>query len=79
MLLTGPRKAKEKALKDACEYFLQSLHPLKTYMLAWYEAQGKKRPRSPNADNSENERYQGKSQARAFIDQESMRVTTHKH
>ena len=24
-------------------------------MLAWYEAEGKKRPRSPNADNSANE------------------------
>lgn len=31
-------------------------------MLAWFEAQGKKRPRSPNADASENEEnIQGKS------------------
>jgi hypothetical protein len=51
---------------------IQSLHPLKTYTLAWYEAQRKKRPRSPNDDNSANEdnaaaRHQGKSEGMCIV------------
>jgi len=50
----GPRKAKTMALKNASKFlglvtgesvmFLQN-------MLAWYEAERKKRPRSPSPDN----------------------------
>ena len=39
-------------------------------MSAWFEAEGKKRPRSPNADNSANEdhaKHHGKSQAKGML------------
>jgi hypothetical protein len=66
--LTGPRKAKEKAMKDAGECHNSDILNIVikstkyTYMLAWFEAERKKRPRSPNADASEHEEnLRGKS------------------
>ena len=48
----GPRKAKTTALKNVGEFLgLETRESLTKYMLAWYEAQGKKRPRSPSLDN----------------------------
>ena len=56
----GPRKAKTMALKNASEFasdsFQESVKFLQ-FVLAWYEAERKKRPRSPSPDNHDkNER-----------------------
>jgi hypothetical protein len=62
----GLEKRRKRHSKMPVSIFhLLSLNPLKTYILAWYEAAGMKRPRSPNADNSaasEDGTHQGKSQ-----------------
>ena len=50
----GPRKAKTMALKNASKSWLWRNYEILTKsVLAWYEAQRKKRPRSPSPDNSD--------------------------
>jgi hypothetical protein len=50
----GPRKAKTTALKNASKFLGLGTRESITFlqnMLAWYEAERKKRPRSPSQDN----------------------------
>ena len=62
------KRSRKHSKMPVSNIHLTSLRPLKAYVLAWYEAVGKKRPRSLNADNSASEdgKRQGKSQARKY-------------
>ena len=75
--MKGPRKAKEKAKKDARENLkLHTCDIVDNYLtfmlLAWFEAERKKRPRSPNAEGSENEESSNRRKKAASTKKEGM-------